>query len=108
MDRRIKAVLSTIEKNYSDSTLNCKLLSRLVNLSPRRLEEILRAETRSTLTQHLRSKRMGVAKHLLANSFLSVKEIMYRVGYRSYSHFIHDFTREIGCSPGGYRRKTDE
>jgi transcriptional regulator GlxA family with amidase domain len=45
---------------------------------------------------------------LLSSTFLSVKEIMHRVGVASDSHFAHDFREASGLSPTQYRRRSQE
>lgn len=51
----------------------------------------------------LRLLRMERAKDLLESSFLSVKEIGYRVGLNDESHFVRDFKSVYGSSPACYR-----
>jgi hypothetical protein len=46
---------------------------------------------------------MERAKNLLESSFLSVKEIAYRVGMNDESHFVRDFKATYGSSPSCYR-----
>jgi AraC-like DNA-binding protein len=53
--------------------------------------------------RYLRGLRMERAKDLLESSFLSVKEIAYRVGLNDESHFVRDFKSTYGSSPALYR-----
>jgi AraC-like DNA-binding protein len=39
----------------------------------------------------------------MRTEFLSVKEVMSRVGMMNYSNFIHDFKKAYGVAPGKYR-----
>jgi AraC-like DNA-binding protein len=41
---------------------------------------------------------------MLRTTFLSVKQILKRVGLRSNSHFVHDFRKIHGVTPTAYRR----
>jgi AraC family transcriptional regulator, transcriptional activator of pobA len=52
----------------------------------------------------LRQARVKAAEPLLRESLLIIKEIAVRVGYASTSQFDRDFRRELGVTPGGYRR----
>jgi len=53
--------------------------------------------------RYLRQLRMERAKDLLESSFLSVKEIAFRVGLNDESHFVRDFKSTYGYSPALYR-----
>jgi AraC-like DNA-binding protein len=48
--------------------------------------------------------RMGVAKQLLCESDLPLSVIASRTGYNSEFAFSKAFKREVGCSPGVFRR----
>ena len=103
MDSRVQIVISIIDREFSSNTLNCEKLARLVRLSPSRLQHLFKAEMGQTPMQYLKSRRMLAGEVLLRTEFLSVKEIMNRVGLINYSNFIHDFKRAYGISPGRYR-----
>jgi AraC-like DNA-binding protein len=48
---------------------------------------------------------MQDATTLLVNTFLSVKEIIARVGFTDESHFVRDFKRIYGVTPTQYRKQ---
>jgi AraC-like DNA-binding protein len=48
------------------------------------------------------------AKYLLESSFLSVKEITYRVGINDESHFVRDFKKAYGNAPRQHRTKASQ
>jgi AraC-like DNA-binding protein len=56
-----------------------------------------------TPAQYLRSIRMREAEKLLRTTFLSVKEIMNRVGLSNESHFVHEFKKTYNLAPSKYR-----
>ena len=47
---------------------------------------------------------MKEAAVLLSTTFLSVKEIMARVGFSDESHFVRDFKKIYGMTPTEYRK----
>jgi AraC-like DNA-binding protein len=49
---------------------------------------------------------MQHAATLLTTTFLSVKEIVRRVGCTDESHFVRDFKRFYGVTPSEYRNGT--
>src|ERR1044071_8314879 len=74
-----------------------------VNLSVWRLCHIFKSDVGMPPIRYLRLLRMERAKDLLESSFLSVKEIAYRVGLNDESHFVRDFKSTYGSSPACYR-----
>ena len=74
-----------------------------VNLSVWRLCHIFKSDVGMPPMRYLRVLRMERAKDLLESSFLSVKEIAYRVGLNDESHFVRDFKATYGSSPASYR-----
>jgi Helix-turn-helix domain len=58
--------------------------------------------------RYLKQLRMEKAKHLLETSFLSVKEITFRVGINDDSHFVRDFKKAYGKAPTQYRAQMNE
>lgn len=102
MDRRIQIVSSAIDRDFRHAW-STEGLARLVNLSPSRLRHLFKAEMSKTPAQYLKHLRMREAEILLRTTFLSVKEIMNRVGIVDESHFGHEFKRAYGLAPTKYR-----
>lgn len=74
-----------------------------VNLSVWRLSHLFKIDIGMPPMRYLRLLRMERAKDLLESSFLSVKEIGFRVGLTDESHFVRDFKATYGLSPACYR-----
>jgi transcriptional regulator GlxA family with amidase domain len=104
MDHRVQKVLRLMKEDLK-RRLTSEQLSRSVNLSPVHLRYLFKAETGMTFAQHLKSLRMEEAGRLLENTFLSIKEIMYRIGMRDESHFARDFKKTHGLAPAQYRAR---
>jgi AraC-like DNA-binding protein len=77
--------------------------AQAVNLSVWRLCHIFKTDVGMPPMRYLRVLRMERAKDLLESSFLSVKEIAFRVGLNDESHFVRDFKSTYGFSPALYR-----
>src|SRR4029079_4849046 len=78
-------------------------LARAVNLSPSRFTLLFRAETGVSPSRYLQHLRMNEARMLIQSTFLSVKEIMARVGFNDPSHFTRSFSRHHGVAPSRLR-----
>ena len=103
MDRRIELIISKFETETS-SSWNTPALARLVGLSPSRFRHLFKQETGTSPAQYLKDFRLRKAETMLRTTFLSVKQILKRVGLRSNSHFVHDFKKIQGMTPTAYRR----
>jgi transcriptional regulator GlxA family with amidase domain len=105
MDHRIEAVAGVINKDLGQ-TLSADALAREVNLSSSQFHLLFRAQFGISPMRYVHSARMVAARDLLETSFLSVKQIMYAVGFNDSSHFLRDFKQLYGLTPTGYRKVT--
>ena len=103
MDRRIELIASKIKANTA-APWDIPALAALVNLSPSRFRHLFKQETGTTPAQYLKEFRLRKAEKMLRTTFLSVKQIVKKVGLGSNSHFVHDFRRIHGMTPTAYRR----
>jgi transcriptional regulator GlxA family with amidase domain len=102
MDSRVQKVQKMMRDNL-DHELPLVDLAQSVNLSPWRLCHLFRSDTGMPPIKYLRLLRLEAAKQLLETSFLSIKEITYKVGINDESHFVRDFKRMYGMPPSVYR-----
>ena len=79
-------------------------VAHAVNLSPSHFSREFKSRTGYSPYEYLVLRRIDEAKHLLTTSELSVTEIAYQVGYNSKENFIHAFQKNVGVSPGLFRR----
>ena len=105
MDHRIQVVCAEVE-SYPGRSLRIAELSQSVNLSSSRLRHLFRSKTGQSLAHFRNGVRLQEARALLATTFLSVKQVMHRVGVGSDSHFAHDFKEACGLSPTQYRAQS--
>jgi len=103
MDQRVLAVIALMKQD-SRQALPLSRLAQSVNLSPTRLCYLFKAETGTPPARYLRTLRMQDATTLLVGTFLSVKEIIARVGFTDESHFVKGFKRIYGVTPTEYRK----
>jgi AraC-like DNA-binding protein len=103
MDLRIEKVVALMKDDLTQR-LPLGKMAQSVNLSPARLCYLFKSEIGMSAARYLKSLRMTKATVLLSTTFLSVKEVMARVGLADESHFVKDFKRIYGLSPTEYRK----
>ncbi len=105
MDRRITWAVARMH-SMLQSDIAVAELAREVNLSPSRFTHLFRSEIGRSPRSYLQSLRMQRAGKLLETTFLSIHEVMLRVGVRDPSHFARNFRRHHGTSPREFRSRT--
>lgn len=107
LDQRTLKIQRTICENLHREITLTELASS-VNLSVWRLCHIFRSDLGMSPIRYLKTLRLEKAKYLLENSFLSIKEITYRVGINDESHFVRDFKKTYGNAPSQHRTLMNE
>ncbi len=102
MDRRIELVITRLEADTSRAW-DAPALAKLVNLSASRFRHLFKQETGTSPRQYLRELRFRKAEVMLATTFLSIKEIAETVGLVPLNHFMRNFKKRHGVTPGEYR-----
>ena len=102
MAERVKRVMDAM---HGDPSRNFTLdkMAESVNLSPPYFCYLFKSITGVPPAKYLKSLRLQQAATLLTTTFLSVKEIVRRVGLSDDSHFVRDFKRHYGMTPSEYR-----
>jgi transcriptional regulator GlxA family with amidase domain len=101
-DPRIAWAVTRMEASLPDQ-FRVADLARAVNLSPSRFTALFRAHTGVSPAQYLQMRRLEHARSLIEGTFLTVKEVMARVGFNDPSHFTRAFARHHGTTPSGLR-----
>src|SRR5712691_1320364 len=105
MDRRIKQAIELMQSDLHRAFPLSKM-AESVNLSPGRFCYLFESEIGTPPARYLRSVRMCNAASLLASTFLSVKEILTRVGFTDQSHFLRNFKKVYEMTPSQYRNRS--
>ena len=102
MAERVKRVIELMQGDPSRN-LTLGKMAESVNLSPPYFCYLFKTITGVPPAKYLKSLRMQQAATLLTTTFLSIKEIVRRVGLTDESHFVRDFKRLYGMTPSEYR-----
>ena len=96
--RVLNAVLGNPARDWK-----ARELAALAGVSYSRLREQFRAARRQTLHEFLQRTRLDLARQLLGNRRLSIKQIAARLNFSSEFYFSHFFRRATGMSPSQFR-----
>ncbi len=94
-----------IERNYMNQDLSLGFVSNEIAVSPNYLSAIIKKETGSTFIDLLSQKRIEVAKELLLDNDMKIREIAEKCGYSDQHYFSYCFKKYTGISPNACRRK---
>ena len=104
MAERVKRVIEMMQGDPS-RTFSLGKMAQSVNLSAPYFCFLFKSITGVSPAKYLKALRMQQAAMLLTTTFLSVKEIVSRVGLADESHFVRDFKRFYGRTPSEYRHR---
>ena len=93
-----------LEEHFSDPNLMLQDAAEAVHLSQSHLSTIFAQETGMTFTQYLTGLRIARARELLESTELRSFQIAGEVGYNDAHYFSYMFKRNVGMTPGEYRR----
>lgn len=94
-----------IEENLQFPELSLQGVSSYVGLSSTYLSELFRQEMGIGFNNYIVGKRIEKAKGLLISTTLTSKDIAAQTGFSSASYFNRVFARQVGISPGLYRKR---
>lgn len=110
MDQRVRNVIAYMNANLHRQ-LSVGDLADRVQLSPSHFRRLFRQQTGKPVTRYLKDLRLKRSRALLETTYLSIKQIAARVGLTSISHFVAEFKKAQGVTPGRFAaryRRTDE
>ena len=99
---RVQRVLAFIQAGLQEP-LDAGMLAGAADLSLSRMNAVFRQETGYSPLEYVRRERVALARRLLADPALSVKEIAARTGFEDGFQFSKVFRRIDGLSPTQYR-----
>lgn len=100
----VEQALHYIKENYNNHSLDLNLLSEEINMSYSYLRKQIKKYTGLTYIEYLNKYRIHIAKNLLHEDKLTIKEISYHVGYNNDQSFTRYFKKYEGVTPSDYRR----
>lgn len=99
----VEEALAVIDLGYTDA-ISLADVARSVSRSPAHVAHAVREETGRTVLDWITERRLNDARRRLRDTDEDVAIIAERVGYGSINHFIRQFRRVHGATPGAWRK----
>jgi AraC-like DNA-binding protein len=100
---KLKRVIDFIEAHLQES-IGLDDLAQAAGLSANHFLRVFKLATGETPYHFLRARRLERARQLLADDAMPLAELALECGFANQAHFTAAFSRELGISPGRYRR----
>lgn len=97
-------VLPYIEKHISEP-FSVSEIAEHVSLNPQYMMRIFKKITGLSFLEYVTNRRIELAKEMLLSTSWSIEKISEKLGYCSYTYFSKVFKKNIGKSPGEYRKQ---
>ena len=75
-------------------------------MSYSRFRKIFKEYTGFAPSQYIQEVRITLAKEMLTNTAMSIKEIAFELGYDNSDYFFTVFRKMVGITPLCYRKQT--
>lgn len=99
----VKNVIALIKQTNGDLTLNeC---AEKLNYSASYIWKVLKNERNTNFTDLVASQKLEMAKELLLTTDMSVAQVADTLHYSNVQNFIRFFSREVGMTPGKYKKE---
>jgi AraC-like DNA-binding protein len=96
-------IVQIVEQDF-DKNLTLEAIGLKLNYSPAYLSQIFRKDKGIPFTEFLTQQRMKLAKQWLSQTEMTVNEIAEKLGYQNTQNFIRFFKKDVGVTPGHFRR----
>lgn len=100
---RYRRALLYIHKNFRRNLTVAEVAAE-VYLVPDYFSTYFEKKMGMSCSRYINKLRMELAREYIAATDMSLKEIVYKCGFNSFSYFSSVFKKYYGCSPGAFRK----
>ncbi|UNK18221.1 helix-turn-helix domain-containing protein [Paenibacillus sp. N3/727] len=100
----IEQITAFIDENFTDYDLSLGTISSKYSISSSYFSRSFKEKMGINFSQYIWKKRMDEVIRQLLHTADPLKDIITRVGYLDTPNFIRKFKKEMGCTPGQYRK----
>lgn len=97
-------VVAHVHQQYCDYALSLEAISQQFSISSSYLSRTFKDKTGQTFSQYIWQLRRDEVIRQITETDDPLKDIIVRVGYLDTANFIRKFKKEMGCTPGQYRK----
>lgn len=101
-DSFLREMMKIITDRIDDSTFSAAVLHEESHWSEKQIYRKIKQLTGKTVSEFIRDVRMDKAAAYLSQGKLTVKEVMYKVGFTTPSYFTKCFRERFGVLPSDY------
>lgn len=97
-------ICSYLEDSYS-SDLSRAGVAGLFKISSNYLSNLFKSQSSTSFSAHINQLRIKRACHLLRHFNQTLDEVAFSCGYHETGYFCRVFKKNMGCTPGEFRRR---
>jgi len=90
--------------DHYQSPITTEVIARYLGLNRTYFSHLFKQKAGVGVAQYLRTYRLGKVKELLTTTELSILQAAFSSGFRDYYAFLRLFKRQVGCTPGEFRK----
>ncbi|MDD4849310.1 MAG: helix-turn-helix domain-containing protein [Gemmiger sp.] len=99
----VNQVMQLIKETHGDITLTeC---AEKLNYHPSYIWKVLKSDRNATFTDYVNREKLEMAKQMLITTPMTVAAISDTLHYANVQNFIRFFNKELGMTPGKYRKE---
>ena len=92
------------DKPQTDGLPSVKYFADKVFLSPNYFGDLIKKETGKSAQEYIQTRMIDLAKEMIAGTEKTVSQITYELGFQYSQHFNRIFKKNVGYTPGEYRK----
>ena len=92
------------DKLQTDGLPSVKYFADKVFLSPNYFGDLIKKETGKSAQEYIQNRMIDLAKEMIAGTEITVSQIAYELGFQYSQHFNRIFKKNVGYTPGEYRK----
>ena len=92
------------DKPQTDGMPSVKYFAYKVFLSPNYFGDLIKKETGKSAQEYIQTRMIDLAKEMIAGTEKTVSQIAYELGFQYSQHFNRIFKKNVGYTPGEYRK----
>ena len=92
------------DKPQTDGLPSVKYFADKVFLSPNYFGDLIKKETGKSAQEYIQTRMIDLAKEMIAGTEKTVSQIAYELGFKYSQHFNRIFKKNVGYTPGEYRK----